>query len=192
MASTVTRDRLVCNSSGCYQQIECTAWITLCSHVFCAEHGRELRQRLTANPGSPCPACGSIFRDGQSLLERKLDHPVQVRALQLCGYNPEVIMEIATVAIAFWNHQKLQVCANLTRKNEFYKESALVARKERDDAEEQLRRVKVQLGQVQAENHELKEKIVATKRNRRRDSSERDHKKLGIEKQRRQEDDFLL
>ncbi|KAL9693074.1 hypothetical protein quinque_012359 [Culex quinquefasciatus] len=192
MSSTVARDRLVCNSSGCYQQIECTAWITLCSHVFCPEHGRELRQRLTANPGSPCPACGSIFRDGQSLLERKLDHPVQVRALQLCGYNPEVIMEIASVAIAFWNHQKLQVCANLTRKNDFYKESALVARKERDDAEEQLRRVKAQLGQVQAENHELKEKMVATKRNRSRDSSERDHRKVGIEKQRRQEDDFLL
>ncbi|XP_038105239.1 E3 ubiquitin-protein ligase CCNB1IP1-like [Culex quinquefasciatus] len=192
MSSTVARDRLVCNSSGCYQQIECTAWITLCSHVFCPEHGRELRQRLTVNPGSPCPACGSIFRDGQSLLERKLDHPVQVRALQLCGYNPEVIMEIASVAIAFWNHQKLQVCANLTRKNDFYKESALVARKERDDAEEQLRRVKAQLGQVQAENHELKEKMVATKRNRSRDSSERDHRKVGIEKQRRQEDDFLL
>lgn len=112
--------------------------------------------------------------------------------MQLCGYNPEVIMEIASVAIAFWNHQKLQVCANLTRKNDFYKESALVARKERDEAEEQLRRVKAQLGQVQAENHELKEKMVATKRNRSRDSSERDHRKVGIEKQRRQEDDFLL
>lgn len=105
--------------------------------------------------------------------------------LQLCGYNPEVVMEIATVAIAFWNHQKQQVCANVVRKNEHYKESVLTARKERDDAEERLRRVEVELERARAKIHELErggDKLAAANR----------CNKDPISKKRREEDDFLL
>ncbi|KXJ74294.1 E3 ubiquitin-protein ligase CCNB1IP1 isoform X1 [Aedes albopictus] len=145
------RDKLVCNARDCFKKIEGTAWITCCSHVFCDQHGKEAKLRQPTSSPS-CPACGTRFRDELSIVERKLNNSLQARALLLCGYNPEVVMEIANNAITFWNFQKQQICANLERKLEYYREMVCTMKRDgaqqKADTEMKIRRLEQQLEQA--------------------------------------------
>ncbi|EAT37609.1 AAEL010421-PA [Aedes aegypti] len=160
------RDQLVCNARDCFKKIEGTAWITCCSHVFCAQHGKDAKLRQTTK-GPCCPACGTRFRDELSIVERQLNSSLQARALLLCGYNPEVVMEIANNAITFWNFQKQQVCANLERKLEYYRE--MVCTMKRDGAQQKtenevkIRRLEQQLEQAKVKLRQLDDERQAAK-----------------------------
>ncbi|XP_055633207.1 E3 ubiquitin-protein ligase CCNB1IP1-like [Toxorhynchites rutilus septentrionalis] len=183
------RDQLICNARECFKKIEDTAWITCCSHIFCAQHGKEIKLRQATSPG--CPACGSRFRNESDLVERKLNHSLQFRALLLCGYSPELVMEIANNAITFWNFQKHQVCSNLERKVEYYRETiATLKRKltqEKGEAEGKILRLEQQLEQTKSRMAELNEAAASLTRDRRGELSRKDR----CEKKHRT-DDFLF
>ncbi|XP_058813764.1 E3 ubiquitin-protein ligase CCNB1IP1-like [Topomyia yanbarensis] len=183
------RDQLICNARDCFKKIDDVAWITCCSHVFCAQHGKDAKLRQTGS--ASCPACGSRFRDDFGVVERNLNSSPQYRALLLCGYSPEVIMEIANNAITFWNFQKQQVCLNLERKLEYYRESVSRLKKEvaqeKSDAESKTNRLEKQLEQAQTRIKELSEENAITSREARGEHSRMDH-----QARKRKMDDFLL
>ncbi|XP_058467679.1 E3 ubiquitin-protein ligase CCNB1IP1-like [Malaya genurostris] len=157
------RDQLVCNARDCFKKIEDVAWITFCSHVFCAQHGKEIKLQQIGSRS--CPACGSHFRDDLSIVERKLNRSMQYRALLLCGYCPETIMEIANNGITFWNFQKQQVCLNLERKVEYYRETVTRLKKDlaqdKSEAASKIHRLEQQLELVQSKLNEANEEKAA-------------------------------
>nr|XP_029730175.1 E3 ubiquitin-protein ligase CCNB1IP1-like isoform X2 [Aedes albopictus] len=120
------RDKLVCNARDCFKKIEGTAWITCCSHVFCDQHGKEAKLRQPTSSPS-CPACGTRFRDELSIVERKLNNSLQARAKQ-------------------------QICANLERKLEYYREMVCTMKRDgaqqKADTEMKIRRLEQQLEQT--------------------------------------------
>ncbi|XP_021693454.1 E3 ubiquitin-protein ligase CCNB1IP1 isoform X2 [Aedes aegypti] len=135
------RDQLVCNARDCFKKIEGTAWITCCSHVFCAQHGKDAKLRQTTT-GPCCPACGTRFRDELSIVERQLNSSLQARAKQ-------------------------QVCANLERKLEYYRE--MVCTMKRDGAQQKtenevkIRRLEQQLEQAKVKLRQLDDERQAAK-----------------------------
>ncbi|XP_055587223.1 E3 ubiquitin-protein ligase CCNB1IP1-like [Uranotaenia lowii] len=163
------RDNLVCNARECFKQIETTAWITNCSHVFCDHHGKEIKLRRKGAAAFVCPACASHLREDGGLTERKLNTSTNFQALLLCGYHPETVMEIANNAITFWNFQKQQICINLERKVEYYRESIAKMKKtaaqDRAEAQSKIESLQQQLEQVLVHNSELQK--APTKRDSR-------------------------
>lgn len=76
-------------------------------------------------------------------------------------------MEIANNAITFWNFQKQQVCANLERKLEYYRE--MVCTMKRDGAQQKtenevkIRRLEQQLEQAKVKLRQLDDERQAAK-----------------------------
>ncbi|XP_053685644.1 E3 ubiquitin-protein ligase CCNB1IP1-like [Sabethes cyaneus] len=187
MSFVEQRDQLVCNARDCFQKIERVAWITRCSHVFCAQHGQDAKLRQTESSG--CPACGTRFHDGFGIVERTLSDSAHSRALLLCGYSPDTIMEIANSAITFWNFQKHQVCVNLERKVQYYKETISKFKQDmalaKSDTELKIHRLEQQLESCLAKNKELTETPG-------RDTRGEHHRKAEQQARKRKMDDFLL
>lgn len=99
-------------------------------------------------------------------------------------------MEIANNAITFWNFQKHQLCANLERKVEYYRETVSSLKRkmmqEKSEAEGKIHRLEQQLEQTRAKMIESNEDQSAA-RDKRGELSRKDH----CEKKRRM-DDFLF
>ncbi|XP_053698585.1 E3 ubiquitin-protein ligase CCNB1IP1-like [Sabethes cyaneus] len=186
-ASVQPRDQLVCNARDCFQKIDHIAWITRCSHVFCEQHGQDVKLRQAVS--TSCPACGARIHDDFGIVERSLSDSVHSRALLLCGYSPDIIMEIANSAITFWNFQKQQVCVNLERKVQYYKETLSKFKQDmalaKNDAELKIHRLEQQLESCLARNKELSETPG-------RETRGEHHRKAEQQARKRKMDDFLL
>lgn len=76
-------------------------------------------------------------------------------------------MEIANNAITFWNFQKQQICTNLERKVEYYRETVCTMKRDvaqhKSDSETKIRRLEQQLEQAQARLKDLNEERTAAK-----------------------------
>ncbi|KAF4517763.1 hypothetical protein B566_EDAN002968, partial [Ephemera danica] len=82
---------LVCNSKKCRKRIVSHAWVTSCSHVFCEDDGEN---QLLKQATIKCPACNSF-----------LPNSLDVIKMVLAGLRPDIIMDVASRAISFWNYQ---------------------------------------------------------------------------------------
>jgi len=96
-------NELVCNYKKCRRRLIHVAWVTSCSHTFCDEDGtREFSKSLV------CPACDSNLSGKHDIVRHELQPSEQYKSMILAGLKPEVIMEIASRAIAFWTYQAQQ------------------------------------------------------------------------------------
>ncbi|XP_063596787.1 E3 ubiquitin-protein ligase CCNB1IP1-like isoform X1 [Penaeus indicus] len=96
----VDNELLLCNFRRCRRPLDSVAWVTFCSHIFCPEDGRNLRQTPCE-----CPACGAKLTLQSDILRVELDPTEQFKSMILAGLQPEVIMEVCHRGLAFWTYQ---------------------------------------------------------------------------------------
>ncbi|XP_042868362.1 uncharacterized protein LOC122250799 [Penaeus japonicus] len=97
----VDNELLLCNFRRCRRPLDSVAWVTFCSHIFCPEDGKNLRQ----TPPGECPACGTKLTLQSDVLRVELDPTEQFKSMILAGLQPEVIMEVCQRGLAFWTYQ---------------------------------------------------------------------------------------
>ncbi|XP_061922852.1 E3 ubiquitin-protein ligase CCNB1IP1 isoform X2 [Entelurus aequoreus] len=94
-------DTLLCNFAKCRVKLTTFAWVTACSHVFCDQHGsREFNHAPTI-----CPACSSTLSKKIDILRTELSPSEHYKAMVLCGLRPDIVLDITSRALAFWNYQ---------------------------------------------------------------------------------------
>ncbi|XP_059806711.1 E3 ubiquitin-protein ligase CCNB1IP1 [Hypanus sabinus] len=94
-------DVLLCNFSRCRARLSGFAWVTACSHVFCDQHGSGEFSRSPAL----CPACKSALAGKLDIVRTELSPTEEYKAMVLAGLRPEIILDIASRALAFWTYQ---------------------------------------------------------------------------------------
>nr|XP_057922198.1 E3 ubiquitin-protein ligase CCNB1IP1 [Doryrhamphus excisus]XP_057922199.1 E3 ubiquitin-protein ligase CCNB1IP1 [Doryrhamphus excisus] len=94
-------DTLLCNFAKCRVKLTTFAWVTACSHVFCDQHGS---LEFNRSPTS-CPACSSTLSGKMDILRTELSPSEHYKAMVLCGLRPDIVMDITSRALAFWNYQ---------------------------------------------------------------------------------------
>ncbi|XP_022258632.1 E3 ubiquitin-protein ligase CCNB1IP1-like, partial [Limulus polyphemus] len=72
-------------------------------HIFCNEDGtREFEKAFV------CPACDSVLQEKFDIIRVDMNPTEQYKSMVLVGQKPEVIHEICSRAISFWNYQMQQ------------------------------------------------------------------------------------
>lgn len=104
MASTLCDDTLLCNYPKCRAKLSGFAWVTACSHVFCAQHGSG---ELSRSP-AVCPACSSVLSGKLDIVRTELSPSEDYKAMVLAGQRPDIILDISARALAFWSYQVYQ------------------------------------------------------------------------------------
>ncbi|GCC44869.1 hypothetical protein chiPu_0028897, partial [Chiloscyllium punctatum] len=94
-------DVLLCNFAKCRAKLSGFAWVTACSHVFCDQHGSGEFSRSPAL----CPACKSALAGKLDIVRTELSPSEEYKAMVLSGLRPELILDIASRALAFWTYQ---------------------------------------------------------------------------------------
>ncbi|XP_078060928.1 E3 ubiquitin-protein ligase CCNB1IP1-like [Mustelus asterias] len=94
-------DGLLCNFSRCRARLSGFAWVTACSHVFCDRHGSGEFSRAPAL----CPACQSALAGKLDIVRTELSPSEEYKAMVLAGLRPQLILDIAARALAFWTYQ---------------------------------------------------------------------------------------
>ncbi|XP_048380455.2 E3 ubiquitin-protein ligase CCNB1IP1 [Stegostoma tigrinum] len=94
-------DVLLCNFTKCRAKLSGFAWVTACSHVFCDQHGSGEFSRSPAL----CPACKSALAGKLDIVRTELSPSEEYKAMVLSGLRPELILDIASRALAFWTYQ---------------------------------------------------------------------------------------
>ncbi|XP_043541150.1 E3 ubiquitin-protein ligase CCNB1IP1 [Chiloscyllium plagiosum] len=94
-------DVLLCNFAKCRAKLSGFAWVTACSHVFCDQHGSGEFSRSPAL----CPACQSALAGKLDIVRTELSPSEEYKAMVLSGLRPELILDIASRALAFWTYQ---------------------------------------------------------------------------------------
>ncbi|XP_070543928.1 E3 ubiquitin-protein ligase CCNB1IP1-like isoform X2 [Ptychodera flava] len=142
-------DDLMCNYKKCRKHLSTFSWVTSCSHVFCDEDGtREF------NKSYSCPACETSLSGKFDIVRIDMNPSEQYKSMVLAGQRPEVIMEIASRALAFWAYQNHQ--------ERTYQEYMANKNKERNTQLEQY--YEQILSRAQAEVKALKGQIAALKK----------------------------
>ncbi|XP_046678537.1 E3 ubiquitin-protein ligase CCNB1IP1-like isoform X2 [Homalodisca vitripennis] len=96
----MTEYSLKCHFPKCKLPVVNSALVTRCSHVFCSNHiipGEGLARR--------CPACNTILDGSYDLVSANINPPEESKAIILAGYSPDVIFEIMSKALQFWEFQ---------------------------------------------------------------------------------------
>lgn len=106
-------DLLTCNFKDCYKEVSEIGYVTVCSHIFCSNHGKDINKT--------CPACKNVFATPHEIFEMNLTLPKNTKKLMLAGQHPKDIIEIARAGLAFWNYQKQSESNNLKKKMEHYR-----------------------------------------------------------------------
>lgn len=76
--------QLVCNHKNCLKPISNVGWVTACLHIFCEDHGKQLKLRWQS---MTCPACGTHFEEEFAINERVVNPSKEfksVREIILC------------------------------------------------------------------------------------------------------------
>ncbi|XP_069796984.1 E3 ubiquitin-protein ligase CCNB1IP1 isoform X2 [Narcine bancroftii] len=94
-------DVLLCNFAKCRTRLSGFAWVTACSHVFCDQHGSGEFSRSPAL----CPACNSALAGKLDIVRTELSPSEEYKAMVLAGLRPELVLDIASRALAFWTYQ---------------------------------------------------------------------------------------
>ncbi|XP_051882951.1 E3 ubiquitin-protein ligase CCNB1IP1 [Pristis pectinata] len=94
-------DELRCNVRRCRARLSGFAWVTACSHVFCDPHGSG---QLGRSPAL-CPACSTALAGGLDIVRTHLSPSERHKAMVLAGLRPQLVLDIAARALAFWTYQ---------------------------------------------------------------------------------------
>ncbi|PHH60821.1 hypothetical protein CDD81_1118 [Ophiocordyceps australis] len=100
---------LTCNNLKCRKEVGVRALVTTCSHLFCLDCAR--RAGLpdhVAIRGVNCPACGSPLSKPDDAIIANLNPSEDCKTSILSGLSPNIIMECAGRALAFWAYQTTQ------------------------------------------------------------------------------------
>ncbi|CAG2060070.1 unnamed protein product [Timema podura] len=98
---------IICNYQKCRKRLTSSAWVTKCSHAFCEEDGH--REFNNSNEEKKCPACSSILNpQNYEIVKVDLNPSEQFKSMVLSGMNPEIILDVCSRAITFWNYQMYQ------------------------------------------------------------------------------------
>ncbi|KAI8329192.1 hypothetical protein BD560DRAFT_416850 [Blakeslea trispora] len=94
-----------CNVMRCRKpfSFEKQACITSCSHIFCIECANS-----TFSKSLICPACHASLNQSDDIILTELNPSEEYKSSVLAGLKPEVIMDISTRAIAFYEYQTSQ------------------------------------------------------------------------------------
>lgn len=95
---------IVCNLKNCRKTLENEAWITICSHAFCMEHGKQEFGNVSKNVVT-CPACNTELSEKFDIVQADLNPSEGFKSIVLAGLKPDIIMDVAMRAISFWNYQ---------------------------------------------------------------------------------------
>ncbi|KAL1238428.1 E3 ubiquitin-protein ligase [Trichinella pseudospiralis] len=125
-------------------KLEGHAWVTVCSHIFCDHDGREHFSNTLI-----CPACDYALKEKWAVLRINLNLSDHFKAMVLAGQKPEIIIEICSNALTFWNYQIYQESLYQEWVNKKLREQSLVA-------EQQYQEV---IGKLQAEIRTMKIKL---------------------------------
>uniref|UniRef100_A0A915L4X4 RING-type domain-containing protein n=1 Tax=Romanomermis culicivorax TaxID=13658 RepID=A0A915L4X4_ROMCU len=100
----MTEPDLHCNQKNCRKLLDGGfAWVTSCSHIFCEQDGENhFKQNFN------CPACDTLLSNDGDFYKTNLAPNEQYKSMVLAGQKPEVIMDVCSKALAFWNYQILQ------------------------------------------------------------------------------------
>ncbi|KRX85257.1 E3 ubiquitin-protein ligase CCNB1IP1 [Trichinella sp. T6] len=135
---------LLCNFKHCRKKLEGHAWVTVCSHIFCDHDGREHFSNALI-----CPACDYALKEKWAVLRINLNLSDHFKAMVLAGQKPEIIIEICSNALTFWNYQIYQESLYQEWVNKKLREQSLVA-------EQQYQEL---IGKLQAEIRTMKIKL---------------------------------
>ncbi|KAM3591033.1 uncharacterized protein V6R79_020948 [Siganus canaliculatus] len=92
---------LLCNIPKCRTKLNNFAWVTVCSHVFCDQHGSVEFSRSPAI----CPACSSALSGKLDIVRTELSPSEEYKAMVLAGLRPDIVLDISARALAFWSCQ---------------------------------------------------------------------------------------
>lgn len=84
-------------------------YITNCSHMFCVECGEKHFSKQLV-----CPGCDKTLSDPGQIQIINLNPSEEQRQMQLCGLDPETIMEVAGRGLSFYAYQKQNEIAYLS------------------------------------------------------------------------------
>lgn len=140
---------IVCNFRKCRKHLPTQAWVTICSHAFCVEHGQKEFRKGSGNC-MICPACGTELRDKFDVIQAELQPCETYRSIVLAGMKPDVIMDIAMRAMSFWSYQMEQ--------ETLYQESIAKHLKEKMQCNEEMNQLN--LHKLKAELETCKRKVA--------------------------------
>uniref|UniRef100_A0A671G2N7 Cyclin B1 interacting protein 1 n=1 Tax=Rhinolophus ferrumequinum TaxID=59479 RepID=A0A671G2N7_RHIFE len=98
---SLCEDMLLCNYYKCRIKLCGYAWVTVCSHIFCDQHGSG---EFSHSPAI-CPACNSTLSGKLDIVQRELSPSEEYKATALAGLRPEIVLDISSPALAFWTYQ---------------------------------------------------------------------------------------
>ncbi|KAI1329122.1 hypothetical protein F5Y16DRAFT_418343 [Xylariaceae sp. FL0255] len=154
---------LHCNILKCRKELGDRALVTTCYHIFCGDCAGRLglagqrRDRETA-----CPACGTPLVNPDDAVITNLKLSEDYKTSVLSGLSPNVIMDCATRALAFWAYQvtqeivyQQQMAKTLTAK---YSSLNVHLDKVVNDANAEISNFHAQLKSTEMEREELTKK----------------------------------
>ncbi|VDM02837.1 unnamed protein product [Schistocephalus solidus] len=98
------RLELVCNYRKCRQNLHQIAIVTICQHIFCTCHGPKI---VNGQSIAVCPVCDCrLDRNVNDYIEIDLQPSDRFKSLILAGQSPEVILDICSRALSFYQFQQ--------------------------------------------------------------------------------------
>ncbi|KAI0773823.1 hypothetical protein C8Q74DRAFT_1201439 [Fomes fomentarius] len=95
-------DNLRCNRLTCRRSLTDKA-VVVSSHIFCVDCANEL-----FNDSRSCPACETSLTEPDDVVVSSLHPSNDYKTSVLSGLNPNIIMEICSRALSFWQYQMHQ------------------------------------------------------------------------------------
>uniref|UniRef100_A0A1B6DS92 RING-type domain-containing protein n=1 Tax=Clastoptera arizonana TaxID=38151 RepID=A0A1B6DS92_9HEMI len=95
---------LHCNLKQCRAPIISHCFVTSCSHMFCTKHEWESKN-LSIEGRQKCPVCNMELYKELDLIQVNVNPSDNYRAIVLAGLSPDIIFDIASRAISFYNQQ---------------------------------------------------------------------------------------
>ena len=90
-----------CNTPSCSKPLLKQAFVTSCSHMYCCEHGQKILKSRRV-----CTVCGANLASTKySICLIDLNPPEEFKSQLLCGYTPDIIMDIASHGLNFYTSQ---------------------------------------------------------------------------------------
>ncbi|KAI9027153.1 hypothetical protein CLU79DRAFT_740521 [Phycomyces nitens] len=115
-----------CNVIQCRKSLgfDAKACVTSCSHIFCLECANRAFPRALV-----CPACDTQLNQSDDIVVTQLNPSEEYKSSVLAGLRPDVVMDICSRAIAFYQYQTSQeLCfRSMVQKNLEMKANALQA-----------------------------------------------------------------
>ncbi|KAF2667520.1 hypothetical protein BT63DRAFT_472249 [Microthyrium microscopicum] len=94
-----------CNQLDCRIELNETAVVTTCSHMFCLECAQAKSLFTTNRSARQCPACSIGLPAEDDCVATALNPREDYKTSILSGLSPAIIMECATRALAFYSYQ---------------------------------------------------------------------------------------